>query len=70
MSTGSDEKRGFWNTPAGFALTVFLAAAAFYLWLEYRAHILDVLPLLIPLLICVGMHVFMHRGHGGDRDER
>jgi hypothetical protein len=32
------------------------------------------LPLLLPLLICVGMHFFMHRGHGnhhgkgGDRD--
>ena len=33
-------------------------------------------PLLLPLLICVGMHFFMHRGHdghhgqGGDRDGR
>jgi hypothetical protein len=24
-----------------------------------------VLPVLLPILICLGMHFFMHRGHGG-----
>jgi hypothetical protein len=38
--------------------------------------VLGALPLLLPLAICLGMHFFMHRGHGGhggpggDRDAR
>ena len=68
MSAGANEKRSFWNSPGGIALVVFLVAAAFYLWLEHRAHLLGLLPLLLPLLICLGMHFFMHRGHGGDHD--
>ena len=68
-------KRPFLKTPAGFALSVFLAIALGLLWLEHRAHVLGVLPLLLPLVICVGMHFLMHRGHGGhghgsDRDGR
>jgi len=58
-------KRPFLNTPAGFALCVFLAVAGVFLWIEHRAHILGALPLLLPLAICLGMHFFMHRGHGG-----
>jgi hypothetical protein len=67
-------KRPFLNTPAGLALCVFLVVAGLLLWIEHRAHVLGALPLLLPLLICVGMHFFMHRGHGnhhgkgGDRD--
>ena len=62
----SDERhRPFLNTPAGYALCVFLAIAGVFLWVEHGAHILGVLPFLLPLLICVGMHFFMHRGHGG-----
>lgn len=58
-------KRSFWDTPTGFALCVFLAVVGVLLWLEHRAHILGALPLLLPLLICLGMHFVMHRGHGG-----
>ncbi len=65
-TTESEEpRRPFWNTPAGFVLCVFLAIAGFFMWLEHRAHILGALPLLLPLAICLGMHFFMHRGHGG-----
>lgn len=64
-NTEDGRKRRFLNTRAGFALCVFLAVAGVLLWIEHRAHILGVLPLLLPLLICVGMHFFMHRGHGG-----
>jgi hypothetical protein len=60
-----EERRAFLNTPAGFALCVFLAIGAIFLWLEHRAHVMGALPLILPLLICVGMHFFMHRGHGG-----
>jgi fatty acid desaturase len=71
-----EPKRSFWNTPAGFVLCVFLVIAGALVWMEHRAHILGAWPLLLPLVICVGMHFFMHRGHGGhhgsggDRDER
>ncbi len=65
-NAGEGRKRPFLNTPAGFVLCIFLAVAAVYLWLEHRAHILGVLPLLLPFLLCLGMHFFMHRGHGGD----
>lgn len=58
-------QRPFLNTPAGFALCVFLAIAGIFLWVEHRAHVLGALPLLLLLLICVGAHFFMHRGHGG-----
>ena len=65
--------RGFLASPYGWALCTFLLVAGVLLWAEHRAHILGVLPLLLPLLICIGMHFFMHRGHGrhgGDGDDR
>ena len=76
-SAKGDEGRRppFLKSPAGMTLCVFLAVAGVLLWMEHRAHILEYLPVLL-LLVCVGMHLFMHRGHGGhsrddgDRDER
>jgi hypothetical protein len=64
-NAGEERKRPFLSTPAGFVLSVFLAIGAVFLWLEHRAHILGTLPLLLPLLLCLGMHFFIHRGHGG-----
>ena len=58
-------KRSFLASPYGWALCTFLLVAGVLLWIEHRAHVLGVLPLLLPLLICIGMHFFMHRGHGG-----
>jgi hypothetical protein len=44
---------------------VFLAIAAFFLWVEHRAHLLGALPWLL-LAACPLLHLFMHRGgHGG-----
>lgn len=66
-------QRPFLYTPAGVALCVFLAIAGIFLWVEHRAHVLGVLPLLLLLLTCLVMHFFMHRGHGGHKgggDER
>lgn len=69
-------RKSFLSTPGGFALFVFLAVAGVFLWAEHRLHNLGALPLLLPLLICIGMHFFIHRGrggHGGEsggRDER
>ena len=57
--------RSFFATPVGIALCVFLAIAAFFLWIGNRAHVLGVLPWLL-LAACPLLHLFMHRGgHGG-----
>jgi hypothetical protein len=59
---------GFLSSPRvrfGLALAVFLIAALFLLWEEHEAHIQGYGPLLVVLLVCGGMHFFMHGGHGG-----
>lgn len=40
----------------------FLAAAAFFLWTEHRAHTLGILPYLV-FLACPLMHLFHLHGH-------
>jgi heme/copper-type cytochrome/quinol oxidase subunit 4 len=55
----------FLRSRSGFALLVFLAIGAFLLASEHRAHIFTSNGFLVLLLIaCVGMHFFMHGGHG------
>lgn len=49
------------------ALALFAGIALFFLWEEHQAHLLGALPYLIVLL-CPLMHLFMHRGHGQDRN--
>lgn len=58
------------RTPGRIALIVFAVAAGYYLWAEHRAQLLGWLPLLLPLGVCLGMHLFMHRGHGGHGGRR
>ena len=60
--------RSFLTTPAGIALCVFLAIAAFFLWVEHRAHVLGVLPWLL-VAACPLLHLFMRRGGHGAHDE-
>jgi len=48
---------------AWLGLCLGLAALAFFLWTEHRAHLLGWLPYII-LLACPLLHVFMHGGHG------
>lgn len=64
MNTGHVEKTSFWRSPIGLVLCGFLAIGALLVLLEHQAHVLGLWPLLI-LLVCGGMHFFMHRGHGG-----
>lgn len=48
-----------------FAFCVLLVPAAFYLFLEHRAHLFGVLPYLL-FALCPLMHLFMHRTHAHD----
>lgn len=45
----------------------FIAIIGFFLITEHRAHLYGALPYVI-LLACPIMHLFMHRGHGGQSD--
>ncbi len=58
------ESAGGLGTSGRVALAVFAAAAAYFLWTEHRAHVIQYLPWGI-LALCPLMHFFMHRGHGG-----
>lgn len=53
-----------------WVLVGFLAVAAYFLWTEHRAHVIEFLPYLL-LLACPLMHLFHHHGHkhhhGGGR---
>ena len=60
----SDLKRSFWLTPNGLAAMGLIGGVLYFLLTEHRAHFVNALPYLI-LLLCPVMHVFMHRGHGG-----
>ena len=68
MQSGTHQAHRAGANPGGaaarWALAVFLAVAAFYLWTEHRAHLMGVLPYML-ILACPLTHFFMHRGHGG-----
>ena len=51
----------------GLGLLFFLTVAGFFLWREHEAHILGNLPLILILGACLGMHFFIHGGHGHGR---
>lgn len=60
-----ENRRGFFASRANMVLLVFLAVGGFYLVSEHWAHLIGVGPLLLLLGLCIGMHLFMHGGHGG-----
>lgn len=56
----------FWKSRAGIYVIVALVLTGLLLGYEHRVHIfVSDWILWLPLLICVGMHLFMHGGHGG-----
>lgn len=58
----------FWRSRTGIYLIVALVVGGLLLGYEHRVHVLGSNWLLwLPLLLCVGMHFFMHGGHGGHR---
>jgi hypothetical protein len=60
-----ENRRGFFASRANLVLLVFLGVGGFYLVSEHWAHLLGVGPLVLLLGVCIGMHFFMHGGHGG-----
>jgi hypothetical protein len=64
MNAGNDSNA----TPGGWSrgklvLIGFLAIAAYFLWTEHRAHMVEFLPYGL-LFLCPLLHLF-HGGHGG-----
>jgi hypothetical protein len=63
------------NRPSGGGkahLWVFLGfalIAAYFLFTEHRAHMIQFLPFLL-VLACPLLHLFHGHGHGGDGDEQ
>ena len=53
----------WWRNPQKLPFVVFLAIAGYFLWSEHRAHVIEFLPWLL-IFASLGMHLFMHRGHG------
>lgn len=53
----------WWRRRTKLPFAVFLVVGGYFLWTEHQAHIIAYLPWIL-LLGCVGMHFFMHGGHG------
>lgn len=51
-----------------FALVCLVVAAAYFILMEHWRHIVPLLPYVF-LLMCPLMHLFMHGGHGGHKQE-
>lgn len=68
MNDGHEEVPGT-QPPEGLglrgrvALAGFGLIAAYFLWTEHRAHVIQFLPWALVAL-CPLMHLFMHGGHG------
>lgn len=56
----------FWRSRFGAVLLAFLVIGGLLMAYEHRVHLFsgNLFPILL-LLVCIGMHFFMHRGHGG-----
>jgi hypothetical protein len=55
---------------SGFGLGVvsLLMIVGYFLLTEHRAHAIQILPSMLVgglVVLCLGMHLLMHRGHGG-----
>jgi hypothetical protein len=73
MSIGKKGLVAWIKSRQGIAFIGFLAIAAYFLWSEHRAHVIQYLPFAL-LLLCPLLHLFHgghgeHGGHGhGERD--
>ena len=62
------KNKSFWKSPQGLAALVFISFPTYFLLVEHRGHIFQLLPYLI-LLLCLILHMFMHRGHANHSTE-
>lgn len=63
------EEKHWWLSFRGLITFIFIIAIGYYLITEHRAHLFNILPLLL-LLACPLMHIFMHRSHHHDHHKR
>ena len=63
----SNPNGSLWQFRNRLVLVGFLAIAAYFLWTEHRAHVVQYLPFAL-LLLCPLLH-FFHGGHGGHGGE-
>ena len=61
----NETKQPFWGTARGMVSMLAIAFLGYFLLMEHRQHVFQYLPFLI-ILLCPFMHIFMHKGHGGD----
>ena len=59
----NEQSTPWWRSSTKLPFAVFLAIGAYFLWTEHQAHVIEFLPWVL-VLACVGMHLFMHGGHG------
>lgn len=54
-----------WRSPTFWAFVVFALVGAYYLVTAHPTHVWGYLPFAL-LLLCPFLHLFGHRGHGGN----
>jgi len=64
----SNSNGSSWRSSNRLVLIGFLAIAAYFLWTEHRAHVVQFLPYGL-LVLCPLLHMF-HGGHGGHGGHR
>ncbi|MFC3285001.1 DUF2933 domain-containing protein [Litchfieldella rifensis] len=55
---------GFWHSTMGIVCLVLMGGVAALLMWRSHVSLTSGWWLLVPLALCVGMHLLMHRGHG------
>lgn len=59
----SNSNGGWLRSRSGLVFLGFAAIAAYFLWTEHRAHVIQFLPFVL-LLLCPLLHL-LHGGHSG-----
>ncbi len=59
--------RDLLTSPLGLGALLVAGVGGYYLWNNHQEHVLAVLPY-SAVGLCLVMHLFMHGGHGGNRN--
>ncbi|WP_021029216.1 DUF2933 domain-containing protein [Litchfieldella anticariensis] len=60
---------GFWHSTMGIVCLVLMSGAVALLMWRSHTSLTNSWWLLLPLVLCVGMHLLMHRGHGHRKED-